>query len=145
MKQPHNKKTKVDLLVPVTPESVMPEEVTDCFGQEFQARNSDCSLCADGDLCQIVYTEKVKDKKKDFEVEHGPLMDETDFKGIDMTRIEKLAKLYQEKEEPMTFEELQDIIKEEAYTKDSEAVIQFIKRELPLTKMYLKEGKCLVR
>jgi len=45
----------------------------------------------------------------------------------------------------MTFEELQKIIQGEANTKDVEAIIQFIKRELPLTKMYLKEGLCLVR
>jgi hypothetical protein len=145
MKKIHERKTKIDLLFPVSPELIVPEEQTDCFGQEFEARNYDCSLCADSDLCQIVYIEKIKDRKLTFEIMNGPLLDVTDFKGVDMARIEKLVKKYEEEGEPMTFEELQKIIQGEANTKDVEAIIQFIKRELPLTKMYLKEGLCLVR
>jgi hypothetical protein len=145
MRKAIEKKTEVDLLVPVTLESITPEEVSDCFGLEFAARNSDCSLCADADLCQIVYTEKVKGKKLTLEIENGPMMDAVDFKGVNMKRIEALARKYQESDQPMTFEELQEVIRGEANTKDDEAVIQFIKRELPLTMMYLSEGLCKVR
>ena len=145
MKKSHTKETKVDLLVPIVPSSIIPEEVTDCFGQEWDARASECNLCADEVLCGILFAEKVKVKKSAFEAEHGPLLDQTDLVGVDMGKIERLAKKYESEGQPMTFQELQDIIKIQAKTKDDEAVIQFIKRELPLTKIYLQEGVCHVR
>jgi len=144
MKKSHTKETEVNLLKPVS-KDILPEEQTDCFGKEFEPRSSECSVCADDAICQILWSETVKSKVKNFEAEHGPTLDMTDFQGVDMARIEKLAKKYQEEGEPMTFEELQKIIQEQARTKDVEAIIQFIKRELPLTKIYLKEGVCKVR
>ena len=143
MKVSHKKETKVDLLVPVT--QINPVEDTDCFGKEFSAHAQECSICSDETLCNIVWSEKVKDKKLTFEIENGPTLDVMDLKGVDMAKIEKLAKKYESEGEPMTFQELQDVIATQANTKDEEAVIQFIKRELPLTKIYLKEGVCLVR
>lgn len=144
MKKSHTKETKVDLLVPV-PDGIIPEETTDCFSNEWDARASECNLCADEVLCGILFAEKVKVKKSAFEAEHGPLLDQTDLQGVDMVRIEKLARKYQDEGVPLTFQELQDVIAVQAQTKDNEAVIQFIKRELPLTKIYLQEGVCRVR
>jgi uncharacterized protein YqfB (UPF0267 family) len=145
MRKEHKTETKVDLMVPVTPESIVPVESSDCFGQEWQPRAQECSICSDETLCGIVFSEKVKDKKLTFETQNGPLLDSVDWKSVDMVRIEKLVKKYQDEGEPMTFQELQDVIAGQANTKDEEAVIQFIKRELPLTKIFLKEGVCLVR
>ena len=146
MKQAHTIQTKVDLTVPITPESITPEEVTDCFGtDEYNPQDSSCSLCSDLEICGIKFQELVKVKKKKFEQEKGPLLDMTAFETVNMSKIEQLAKKYEEESEPMTFEEIQKFIQEQAVTKDVEAVIEFIKRELPLTKMYLKDGLCLVR
>jgi hypothetical protein len=142
MKKSIEKKTEVDLLKPVDPKAL---EAIDCFGTEFESRSSECSQCADSELCLILYAENIKSKKLAFETEHGPLMDSTDFQGVDMAKIERLAKKYQDEGEPMSFQELQDVIASQANTKDNEAVIQFIKRELPLTKIFLKEGVCYVR
>jgi hypothetical protein len=145
MKKEHKIETKVDLLVPVVPGDIVPTESADCFGVEFDPHSQECSICADETLCHIVWAESVKDKKLTFQVMNGPLLDATDFPAVDMARIERLVKKYQDEGEPMTFQELQDVIAGQANTKDSEAVIQFIKRELPLTKILLKEGVCLVR
>lgn len=145
MKTPHKKETEVNLLIPIIPSSITPIEQTDCFGQEWDARASECNCCSDETLCSILFAEKVKVKKSAFEAEHGPLLDQTDLQGVDMAKIERLAKKYQTEGELMTFQELQDIIKIQGKTKDDEAVIQFIKRELPLTKIYLQEGVCRVR
>ena len=145
MRKSIEKETKVDLLVPIIPSSLIPEEASDCFSNEWEPRASECCQCADEGLCGILFVEKVKVKKSAFEAEHGPLLDQTDLQGVDMAKIERLAKKYQDEGEPMTFQELQDIIKIQAKTKDDEAVIQFIKRELPLTKIYLQEGVCQVR
>jgi hypothetical protein len=145
MKKEHKTETKVDLLVPVVPNGIVCQEQTDCFGLEWDSRASECSICADETLCHILWTEQVKDKKLTFEIQNGPLLDSVDWKSVDMVKIEKLAKKYQDEGVPMTFLELEDLIANQANTKDDEAVIQFIKRELPLTRMYLKEGVCLVR
>ena len=144
MKKPKEKKTEVDLLIPVDPK-ILTTNTGDCFGVEFESRSSECSQCADSELCMIKWSEDVKGKKLAFETEHGPLLDATDFPNVDMAKIERLAKKYQSEGEPMTFRELQDVIASQANTKDNEAVIQFIKRKLPLTKIFLSEGVCLVR
>jgi len=145
MKKSHEKKTEVNLLVPIVPETIVPIEQTDCFGIEYESHASECSICADNELCLIKWSEDVKSKKLTFEIMNGSLMDSVDFKSVDMTRVEMLAKRYQDEGYPMTFQELQDLIANQANTQDNEAVIQFIKRELPLTKIYLKEGVCYVR
>jgi uncharacterized protein YqfB (UPF0267 family) len=145
MKKQHNKETKVDLLAPIISNTIVCSEQTDCFRKEWDARASECNICSDEILCGILFSEAVKSKKKAFEVEHFPFLDQCDFKGVDMTKIERLAKKYEEEGEPMTFEELQKLIQDQANTKDVEAIIQFIKRELPLTKIYLTEGVCRVR
>jgi hypothetical protein len=145
MKKSHEKKTEVDLMVPVVPESIIPNETTDCFGKEWESRASECCICSDETLCSIVFNEQVMSKKLTFEIQNGSLLDASDFQNVDMAKIERLAKKYQDENEPMSFQELQDVIASQANTKDNEAVIQFIKRELPLTKIYLKEGVCLVR
>jgi len=145
MKKSHEEGLKVDFLKPIDSVYFQDAANTDCFGNEFESHASECSICADAELCLIIWSEKVKTKKKEFEVKTGPNLDQCDFQGVDMIKIERLAKKYEEEGEPMTFEELQKIIQEQAVTKDVESIIQYIKRELPLTKMYLKEGKCLVR
>ena len=62
-----------------------------------------------------------------------------------MVKIEKLARKYESENQPMTFGELQDIVKIQVNTKDDETVIQLLKRKLPLSLMYLKEGNVYVR
>jgi uncharacterized Fe-S cluster-containing radical SAM superfamily enzyme len=143
MRKSIEKKTEVNLLIPIDPAAVVVD--SDCFGKEWESRASECNICSDCELCQIVYTEQVKSKKLTFEVMNGPLLDQSDFQSVDMAKIERLAKKYQDEGDPMSFQELQDVIASQANTKDNEAVIQFIKRELPLTKIYLQEGVCRVR
>ena len=143
MRKAIEKETKLNLVTPIT--DIHPDEASECFGIEFEARAQECSICADETLCHILWSETVKTKKAAFEVEHGPLMDLVDFKSVDMAKIEKLARKYESENAPMTFQELQYVIAVQADTKDEEAVIQFIKRELPLTKIFLSEGVCKVR
>jgi hypothetical protein len=145
MKKLHEKATKVNLLVPVLPKDIVPEEVTDCWGTEYLPTCGECSICADFELCGIVFADNVKGKKLTFEIEHGPLLDTADFSNVDMSRIERLATKYEDEGEPMTYEEMQQIIQGEANIKDSESIIQYIKRELVNTKMNIREGYIYVR
>ena len=142
MKKPRNEKQEVDLLKPVTLSDV-PEE--DCFGKEYNPQDRDCSICADIEICGIKFQSLVQKKKKAFEEKHGPLMDETDFKSVNMEKLEKLAKKYEDEGEPMTHEELVQAVSGLANTKDEVAVIEFLKRTLPLSNLILKEGNVYAR
>jgi uncharacterized Fe-S cluster-containing radical SAM superfamily enzyme len=145
MRQSIKTKTKVDLLVPVVPGNLHPVEPSDCFGNEYLPTCGDCSVCADMELCSIIFADNVKRKKLTFEIEHGPMLDTADFANVDMSRIERLATKYEDEGEPMTYEEMQQIIQGEANIKDVESIIQYIKRELVNTKMSVKGGYIYVR
>lgn len=146
MRKAHEKQTKVDLTVPIIPSSIIPDEKTDCFGTElYNPQDKDCSICSDIEICGIKFQELVKAKKKKFEDVQGPTLDMSNFEGVNMPQIMKLALKYQQEGNPMTIEELQDIVQLQARTKDQEAVLQFISRELPLTSMYIKNEHICVR
>lgn len=140
MKQAHEKKTKMNLLIPVNPTSIVSEEQTDCFGKEFFPTSKECSICSDCEICSILYQKIIKNKVKTIEAEHGPFLDQVDFKTINWDRFIKKAIEYEDSGEPMTFQELFDAIKTLAKTKDGVAVTEFIKRNLPLSKLCIKEG-----
>jgi len=145
MKKTHVKQTKVDLLIPVDPASIMPDEQTDCFGEEYDPRNADCSVCADEALCGLLYSSRIKKKIKETEKENGPYLDQTDFASVDWKKIEEKAKEYEDSGEPMTFQELTEAISVLARTKDQIAVAEFIKRSLPETRINIEGGNVYAR
>ncbi len=139
MRKPKAEKTPVDLLKPVT---IPDGEAEDCFGTDlYNPQDKDCSICADIELCGIKFQSIVQKKKTVFEEEHGPLLDQTDFDSVNMTKIAEVAKRYEEEGEPMLFQELIDAVAELACTKDEVAVVEYLKRTLPLTNLIIKEGK----
>jgi hypothetical protein len=146
MKQARTTQTKVDLTIPVDPGNFLPNDETDCFGtDDYSPQDHLCATCADIEVCGIKFQEATKKKVKAVEAEHGPMMDQCDIDGVNFKTIERLALKYQDEGEPMTFEELQEVVALQAKTKDSEAVLELIKRNLPLTRIVLQEGVCRVR
>jgi hypothetical protein len=146
MRKPRTKQTEVDLTVPVDPGKILADDETDCFGTEqYSPQDKDCSLCSDIEICGIKFQELIKGKKRAVETEQGPMMDQTDLDGVDLGKVEKLADKYYKEGSPMTFEELQEAIRIQANTKDDDAVLELIRRELPLTRMILKDGLVYVR
>lgn len=141
MKKAKTEKTEVNFLKPAVIPEVDPE---DCFGQEYDPRDKDCSLCSDIDFCGIVHADKVKKKIKQTEQESGPYLDQTDFASVNWKKIEEKAKEYEDAGEPMTFEELTEAISTIAKTKDEIAVTEFIRRELPKTTLNIKAGNVYI-
>jgi hypothetical protein len=143
MRQAKTVKTEVDLLKPVT----LPEpEPGDCFGSsEYDPRDKDCSVCADLELCGLKREVALRSKKKKFEEDNGPLLDQTDFQSVNWDSIYKKAIEYEDSGEPMTFQELTEAISTIAKTKDQVAVAEFINREMPKEKLELKEGNVYAR
>lgn len=142
MRKPKENKKEVDLLKPV----IIPEgNLEDCFGREYNPQEPDCSICADIEICGIKFQSIIQKKKQEFEETHGPLLDQADFKSVNMAQIEVLVKKYEAEGEPMTHEELREAIAEQARIKDEVAVIEFIKRTIPVSNLILKEGKVYVK
>jgi len=143
MKTPKTEKTEVDLLKPIQ----LPDTVEgDCFGtEEYDPQHKDCSICADIELCGIKFQGLIQKKKNVFEKENGPLLDQTDFEGVDFGKVESLALRYQDDGSPMTFEELVELVSQLASTKDDIAVVEYLKRTIPNTRLILKEGQVHVR
>jgi len=139
MRKPKEEKQEVDLLKPVN----LPDgEAGDCFGTDlYNPQDKDCSICADIELCGIKFQGVVQKKKTEFEEKHGPLLDETDFASVNMDKIAALARKYEDEGDPMSFQELVELVSELACTKDEVAVIEYLKRTLPVTNIITKEGK----
>jgi hypothetical protein len=139
MRQSRKDKQEVDLLKPVG--NLPDPEPGDCFGSDlYDPRDKDCSLCADLLLCGIRREATLRTKKKQFEEEHGPMLDEVDFKSVNWETIHKKALEYEDTGEPMTFQELIDAILIIAKIKDEVAVAEFIKREMPERLFNIKDG-----
>ena len=134
-------KQEINLLEPVILSDIISPD--DCFGLEYDPRSNDCSICADLELCGIKYQTVVQKKKKEFEDQNGPMLDEVDFKAVDWKKIEIKALEYEELGEPMKFEELMEAIMIIAKIKDSTAAAEYIKRSLPNTNLILENGKVL--
>lgn len=121
------KKTEVSRLKPLNIDDLSQSD--DCFGKAWDPQHRLCSVCADVDICGVVFQEKVViPKKKKFD-ESLPL-DLLDFKKIDWAKIVKLVSQYQDEGEPMTYEELMQYVKDLAHIKDPFMVKLFIEKSL---------------
>lgn len=122
-RQKRTKKTEISRLKPLNIEDLSQSD--DCFGKAWDPQHRMCSVCADVDICGVVYQEKVvipKTKKFD---ESLPL-DLLDFSKVDWAKIGNLVKKYQDAGEPMMYEELMRYIKDLANIKDEFMIKLFI-------------------
>jgi hypothetical protein len=141
MRKTRTEKQEINLLEPITLPDTDPD---DCFGKEYDPRDRDCSICADIEICGIKTQVELQKKKKEFENNNGPLLDQTDFKSVNWKKIEQKALEYEVNNEPLTFEELLDTIKTLANTKDEVAVLEYIRRTLPKS-LKLSNGQVIAR
>lgn len=140
MKKPRDIKTEVDLTKPV---SNLKVTEGDCFGQEWNPQSKDCSICADNEICGIKYQEIIKTKKTSYEKKQSYPLDMTDFKNVNMDKIVNIIAKYQD-DEPLEYEEVEELIMKAAKTKDKIAVREFIKRNTPTYNITIKDKKFYV-
>lgn len=142
-RKPKEKAASVDLLKPYTPSVLKDDE---CFGNMWDPQHKDCSICADIEVCGLLYQQTtIAAKKRNFEKENGPTLDMTDFSRVDLKKLEAVAAQYQKNKDPMTLNELMDAVASLAKTKDIVAVREFLKRELPLTNMTMQNNEIHVQ
>ena len=139
MKNPRKEKTEVDLTKPVSNLQVQDD---DCFGKEWNPHNRDCSICADNELCGIKYQEVLKKKKQSYEKQHTPL-DMANFDLVNMEKIVSIIKKYQE-DEPLYFDELEELVGKAAKSKHKIAIREFIKLNIPKYNIIVKDNQVYV-
>jgi len=131
------KTTNVDLRIPINKEAIM-KEAKGCFGMLWDLRTSECSKCADRDVCGILFNDNVvKPTTEKIQEESGSIfLDLTDFEEVTPEKIIK----YVVSGETTT----QDLIAHVgalAQTSDRKAAIEFLKRFITSTpNIYTKEG-----
>jgi hypothetical protein len=125
-----DKKTEVSLLKPINLNDLVLADNDDCFGHMWDPQHRACSVCADVDVCGIVFQEAVViPAKKKFDKDTVPL-DLTNFQGINWSKVTGVVRKYQDSGEPMTYDELFSYIKGLANTKDDYAVKIFMETTL---------------
>jgi len=125
-----DKKTEISLLKPINLNDLALADSDDCFGKLWDPQHRACSVCADVDVCGIVFQETVViPAKKKFDKETIPL-DLTNFRGINWNKVIVVVRKYQDSGEPMTYDELFSYIKGLANTKDDYTVKIFLETAL---------------
>lgn len=131
-------KTEIDLTKPVDVDSI--EKDGSCFGEEWEARDNYCQICADSELCSILYAAKVKKMEEAIKKEGEKFLDSSDFEGVDKM---DLSIWLGAKER--TAEEFLEYIMEQANTIDEEAaylyVVRYVKKHKHIS---IKDGKIII-
>lgn len=135
MREPTKEKHEIDLTKPVDPEGA-----TDCFGREWKPSDASCKVCADLDICGIKYQAEVKKRVKEFD-KTLPL-DLTAFEKINFTKMVKMIRKYSD--DPLTYEELADLVAQQARTKDMETVKAYLRRQFPSHNIIVSENKLYI-
>lgn len=97
----------------------------DCFGKELDFDTRECQMCADNELCALLFQDTLGKKVKKFEQENGPTLDMADLSLIDKKGLEKLI---QDKSGELTVEELSKKVIEQSNLHDSVAIVEWLKR-----------------
>jgi len=134
-----NTKSEIDLLKPVNVSQIKIDD-KDCFGNMWDPQDKDCSICADAEVCGIIYQEHhIKPKTEKFEKQETPL-DLMNFNKVEWEKIIKLVKRYEGEGSPLLFDELVDIVCDYASTKDRVTAEIYITKILPEHNLVEKNG-----
>lgn len=129
--KPENRFSEVDFTIPIKPSLIMSKvSEEDCLGQLWDLRNSECSRCAERDICGILFNEnKVKPSVAQVQEKQGAIfLDLTDFEAVDIKDM-----LHWVKSGETTTKELIAYVMGKAKTSDRVAAIAWLKRTILAT------------
>lgn len=131
------KTVEVDFTVPIDTTEIM-KKATGCFGLLWDLRTSECSKCADRDVCGILFNDNVvKPTTEAIQEEQGSIfLDLTDFKNVTEQKILSFVKSGETK-----VSDLLAHVMALACTSDRKAGVEFLKRFITSHEgMSTKEG-----
>ena len=101
----------------------IPDE--DCFGKMWDMRARACQVCADNEVCSIMYADVVKAKVKAVEDKYPTMLDYADLSLIDEGSIMDMITKGSGK---LTVQELVDELKKQSRLDDDVAMVEWVKR-----------------
>lgn len=122
---PRDSKTypDTDFTKPIDIKQLMSKSV-DCFGRAWNITTSECSQCADKDICGIVFRATVDSEAKKLEKDNGvKFLDRTEFRDIDGDSVEEWIVSGE-----TTVKDLLNHVAELAETDETGAVVHWIKQ-----------------
>lgn len=121
--------TKLDVsrLKPINIEELSQSD--DCFGKAWDPQHRSCSVCADVDICGVVFQDKVVIPKKDKFEESLPL-DMTNFDAVNWDKMSLLVSKYLQDGAPLTYEELFELVQNTSKNKDTYITKLYIEKSL---------------
>ena len=105
-RRPRKEKLDIDLSVPIDIKNLVLDS-KDCFGNMWKPGCSECNICADNDICAILYKDTIGQKVAVITEENGPFADEHDFDNVSWDKFAKLIKDGNEYE----FDDIIEIVK----------------------------------
>lgn len=112
----------------------------DCFGLAWSPKEKECSMCADHEVCGIMFEQHVKRQKSEWRKQQAARpMDEQNFANIS---YEKVLEVVKKNSGTMTGADLVRIIAKNANTDDIESVKWWVKSFIRETGIRA-EGKIL--
>jgi len=112
-----------------------------CFGKLWAPQDSECAICHAIEMCGIIYQDTILKKKKAFEKEKGPTLDQAQYEHVDFASIVKAIEKGINKGKTYSFDDLVYTIGELAKSKDTQATKEYLKRMLPKYNMTINEGR----
>jgi len=106
----------------------------DCFGKEWDAYDKSCQVCADCDVCGILFSDLVKKKVHEVELQEknrgAAFLDTAEmFRNLDGLK-DKMSKLVIKRDatdNPLTVEDLVEYVKDKYNISDDVAIKEWIK------------------
>lgn len=121
-----NKKTIKDLKKPLTKtEKSRLISSDDCFGLEYDLRTKECRLCADNELCCLLFKGKLDEKVNNYEVNNEATLDKADLSLINKEEIYGLCK---RRSGELSTKELVGILMDISHLTDEISIIEYLKR-----------------
>ena len=132
-------RTVVDTSRPLSTEvkSNLMSTSNDCFGKLLDLETRECQVCADNELCTLLFKDIVDKKVAKFEDAKGPMLDVADLSLIDQDR---LYEDMQKHSGSITTAEVLERIKKESRLTDDVALIEWLKRFKERRKFTVKKG-----
>jgi len=114
----------------------------DCFGSLWDLRAKECPMCADKEMCGVLYNENLRRKVKEFEQEEEVIMlDRSDFEALDGIDAALINGDVVGDVIGMQVGDFIDAIMSKANTSDEEAAVLWAKRFIKRNRnIYTKSG-----
>jgi len=142
MRTPKEKRTDMDYTVPIDSNDFNLDE-QDCFGNMWDIRDKMCGICADNELCMIIYQDKIKKQKMQFDNSEKKSLDMGDFNKVNWKKIVELVVKLNNEGNPLTYEELFEAIKSLSNITEKSILDIYITSNIPVHNLYIKDNYVL--